>query len=284
MSTKRDYYEILGLKKGASKSDIKSAYRKMALKFHPDKNKAKDAEDKFKEINEAYQVLSDDKKKETYDQFGHAAFDPSSGGFGGGNPFSGAQSGPFTWSYQTSGGGAPDIDFNDPFEIFESFFGGGFGRAARRQRYGLTIEFMEAIHGVTKEVEIDGKPQKVKIPAGANDGTRIRFENFDITIDVKTHDRFKRDGYDVFLTEKISISMATLGGTIKIPTLREDDLKMKIRPGTQSNSLVRLRGEGVERLRSRGKGDLYVKIVVEIPEKLSREQKNLIKELEKSGL
>lgn len=284
MSTKRDYYEILGVTKTASQAEIKAAYRKMALKYHPDKNKAQDAEAKFKEINEAYQILSDDKKRQAYDQFGHAAFDPAAGGFGGGNPFGGFQQGPFTWTYQTSGGGAPDFDFNDPFEIFESFFGGGFGRAARRPRYGITIDFMEAVHGVTKEVEIDGKQQKVKIPAGANDGTRIRFENFDITIEVRPHERFKRDGYDVFLTEKISISTAVLGGTIEIPTLREDNLKMKIRPGTQSNSLIRLRDEGVPRLRSRGNGDLYVKIVVEIPEKLSREQKKLFKELEQVGL
>lgn len=284
MSTKRDYYEILGVTKTASQAEIKAAYRKMALKYHPDKNKAQDAEAKFKEINEAYQILSDDKKRQAYDQFGHAAFDPAAGGFGGGNPFGGFQQGPFTWTYQTSGGGAPDFDFNDPFEIFESFFGGGFGRAARRPRYGITIDFMEAVHGITKEVEIDGKQQKVKIPAGANDGTRIRFENFDITIEVRPHERFKRDGYDVFLTEKISISTAVLGGTIEIPTLREDNLKMKIRPGTQSNSLIRLRDEGVPRLRSRGNGDLYVKIVVEIPEKLSREQKKLFKELEQVGL
>ena len=289
MATKRDYYDILGISKTSSQAEIKSAYRKMALKFHPDKNKEKDAEAKFKEINEAYQVLSDDQKRQTYDQFGHAAFDPSRGGFGGGagggNPFAGAQGGTFTWSYQTSGGqGGPDIDFNDPFEIFESFFGGGFSRAARRQRYGLTIEFMEAVHGVTKEVEIQGQKQKVKIPAGANDGTRIRFEDFDITIEVKPHDRFQRDGYDVFITEKISITTAALGGTIEIPTLKEDKLKMKIRPGTQSHSLIRLRGEGVSHLKSRGNGDLYVRIVVDVPEKLSREQKNLLKELQEAGL
>ena len=291
MATKRDYYEILGVSKTATAAEVKSAYRKMALKFHPDKNKAKDAEEKFKEINEAYQVVSDKTKRQRYDQFGHAAFDPSSGGFGGGagNPFSGAQSGPFTWGYQNSGGqggqSGADFDFNDPFDIFESFFGGGFGgRAARRSRYGLTIEFMEAVHGVTKEVTIEGKTQKIKVPAGANDGTRIRFKDFDVTIDVKTHDRFKREGYDVFVVQKISISMALLGGKVEVPTLTEDNLKMKIRPGTQSHSLIRLRGEGVSHLQSRGKGDLYVRIVVDIPEKLSRGQKKLIKELQKAGL
>lgn len=124
MATKRDYYEILGLEKAATKAEIKSAYRKMALKFHPDKNKAKDAEEKFKEINEAYQVLSDSKKKSSYDQFGHAAF--SGAGGMGGNPFAGGtQQGPFTWNYSSSSGGNPfggGADFGDAFDIFEQFF------------------------------------------------------------------------------------------------------------------------------------------------------------------
>ena len=200
MVTKRDYYEILGLKKTATAAEIKSAYRKMALKYHPDKNKESDAEQKFKEINEAYQVLSDEKKRQMYDQFGHAAFDPASGM---GN-MGGFQQGPFTWSYTTDRGGGQEganFDFGDPFEIFEQFFGGGFSRA-RRPRYGLTIEFMEAVHGVEKEIEINGKKHTVRIPAGANDGTRLRFDEFDVSIEVKTHSRFKRDGYDVFLLEK----------------------------------------------------------------------------------
>lgn len=285
MASKRDYYEVLGVSKTAAAAEIKTAYRKMALKFHPDKNKEKDAEEKFKEINEAYQILSDEQKRKAYDQFGHAAFDPARGGFGGGgNPFGGFQQGPFTWSYTTSQGGPNmDFDFGDPFEIFEQFFGGGFGRA-RRPRYGITIEFMEAVHGVEKEVTIEGKKQKVKIPPGANDGTRIRFESFDITVEVKTHSVFKRDGYDVFLSQEIPLSTALLGGTIEVPTLKEEKLKLKIRPGTQSQSLIRLRDEGVQRLQSRGRGDLYVRIVVAMPEKLSREQKKLIEELKKSGL
>ncbi|MFH2118282.1 MAG: DnaJ C-terminal domain-containing protein [Candidatus Paceibacterota bacterium] len=288
MATKRDYYEILGLKKSAAASEIKSAYRKMALKYHPDKNKEADAEQKFKEINEAYQVLSDEKKRKTYDQFGHAAFDPASGmgSAGQGGPFGGFQQGPFTWTYTTGqGGGQPaaDFDFGDPFEIFEQFFGGGFNRA-RRPRYGLAIEFMEAVHGVEKEVEVNGKKHTVKIPAGASDGTRLRFDEFDVTIEVKTHSRFKRDGYDVFLIEKIPLTTALLGGNIEIPTLREEKLKLKIRPGTQSHSLIRLREEGVQHLRGRGKGDLYVRIVIDIPEKLTREQKKLIEDLKRAEL
>ncbi|HCR81312.1 MAG: Chaperone protein DnaJ [Candidatus Pacebacteria bacterium GW2011_GWA1_46_10] len=287
MVTQRDYYEILGVKKDASESEIKLAYRKMALKYHPDKNKAADAEQKFKEINEAYQVLSDTKKRQAYDQFGHAAFDPARGGFGGaGGPFGGFQQGPFTWTYTTTRGGGQqgmDFDFGDPFEIFEQFFGGGFGRA-RRQRYGIAIDFMEAVHGVTKEVSIDGKKHKVTIPPGANDGTRLRFAEFDITVEVRSHPRFKRDGYDVFLTQEISLSAAVLGGTIEVPTLKEEKLKLKIRPGTQSHSLIRLREEGVPHLRGRGRGDLYVRIVIKVPEKLTREQKRLVEELKKVDL
>lgn len=276
MSTKRDYYEILGVTKSAGSKEIKSAYRKMALKYHPDKNKAKNAEEKFKEINEAYQVLSDSKKKQTYDQFGHAAFNPA-GGMGG-NPFTGAsRSGPFTWSYSTSSGGpqSAQFDFGDPFDIFEQFFGGGFARAARRPRYSLKIDFMEAVRGTTKEVEMDGKKRKIKVPAGANDGTRIRFDEFDITIDVKPHSRFRRDGYDLFIDQPISFVTATLGGQVEIPTI-DDKLKLKIRSGTQSHTLVRLRGEGVTRLQMRGKGDLYVRLIVEVPERLTREQKKAL--------
>ena len=288
MATKRDFYEILGVSKTSTEAEIKAAYRKMALKHHPDRNKEPDAEAKFKEINEAYQVLSDTQKRKTYDQFGHAAFDPAAGGFGqgGANPFGGGfRQGPFTWTYNTSGSGAggaqdfSDFDFGDPFEIFESFFGGGFGRAARRPRYSLTIEFMEAVKGTTKEVEIDGKKHSIKVPAGANDGTRIRFEQFDITLDVRPDSRFKREGYDVFTDQHLPFTLAALGGTTKVSTL-EGELKLKVRPGTQSHTLIRLRGEGVPHLQSRGKGDLYVRLIVDVPEKLSKDQKQLLEKLQ----
>ena len=281
MSAKRDYYEVLGLKKGASASEIKSAYRKMALKYHPDKNKEADAEAKFKEINEAYQVLSDEKKKKTYDQFGHAAFDPSSGMGGGQGPFGGFGNagGPFTWSYST--GGDAGFDFGDPFEIFEQFFGGGFSRAQRRPRYALTIDFMEAVEGVSKEVEIEGKKHKINVPAGVNDGTRIRFDNFDVSINVKADKRFKRDGYDVFVDEEISFATAALGGQIKVKTLT-GDLKLKVRPGTQSHTLVRLRGEGIKHLRRKTHGDMYVRWIVKVPEKLTREQKKILEKFKKT--
>ncbi len=281
MTSNRDYYEILGVDKDASQDDIKSAYRKLALKYHPDRNDAENAEEKFKEINKAYQILSDEKKRQKYDQFGHAAF--SGAGGMGGNPFTGgARSGPFTYTYRHSGGQGANpfeqFDFQDPFEIFDTFFGGGFARRTRRPRYSLKVDFMEAAQGVTKEIEIDGKKKKIKIPAGADDGTRIRFDDFDISIDVKSHPRFKREGYDVYVDEEISFTTAALGGTKQVKTM-DNELNLRIRPGTQSHTLVRLRGEGIQHLRTGGRGDLYVRLVVQVPEKLNQEEKRLIKEL-----
>jgi DnaJ-class molecular chaperone len=282
MPTKRDYYEILGVSKTATQKEIKSAYRKMALKYHPDKNKSADAEEKFKEINEAYQVLSDKKKRKAYDQFGHSAFSGSSG-FGN-NPFTGGyQSGPFTYSYtSTQGNPFGDFDFNDPFEIFESIFGQGF-RGKRRKRYALSIDFMEAIKGVTKEIEVEGKKKKIKVPPGANDGTRIRFDTFEVTIDVKNHDRFKRDGYDLYVDQDIPFSMAAMGGKTEVQ-LVDKKLKLRVRPGTKSHTLIRLRGEGVPRLRGRGKGDMYVRLIVKVPQKLNRKQKQAIEKLKEEGI
>lgn len=302
MATSRDYYDILGVDKNATQAEIKKAYRKQALKHHPDRSDAEDAEEKFKEINEAYQILSDEKKRQAYDQFGHQAFQGGSGGgpFGGGpggagGPFAGqGRSGPFTYTY-TYGNGAGSgaggqsfqgFDFGDPFEIFDTFFGGGFAqhaRQARRPRYSLKIDFMEAVQGVTKEVKIDGETHKIKIPAGANDGTRIRFKNFDVSLDVRPHPKFKRKGYDLYTTETISFTTATLGGTKEIQTV-DNSLKLKVRPGTQSGKTIRLRGEGVPRLKGSGKGDLYVTLKVTVPENLTREQKQLVRQLQDSGL
>lgn len=285
MATQRDYYEVLGVDRSVSAADIKKAYRKMALQFHPDKNKEPNAEEKFKEINQAYEVLSDEQKRKSYDQFGHAAFDPAAGM--GGNPFAGGfrqGGGPFTYTY--SGGGQNPFEgmdgFSDPFEIFEQFFGGGGfnggARAQRKPRYTLRIEFMDAVNGVTKEVEINGKKHTLKIPAGADDGTRIRYEEFDITIDVLPHERFKREGYDVFVDHPISFATAALGGDTKVKTL-QGELKLKVRSGTASHTLVRLRGEGIQVLQGRGRGDMYVRLIVDVPSKLSREQRKLLEQL-----
>jgi DnaJ-class molecular chaperone len=285
MTAKRDYYEVLGVAKSAPKDEIKKAYRKLALKWHPDKNKSsKEASDKFKEINEAYEVLSKPEKREKYDQFGHAAFDPRFGG--GANPFSGQQrsyqQGPFSYTYTTSGNGSGFEGFSDPFEIFEQFFGGGnpFSRQQAKPRYGLRISFMEAVKGVQKEVSIDGKRKKISIPAGVSDGSRIRFKDFDISIEVSPSKIFQRDGDDLFTTKEISLTTAVLGGTVKTSTI-DGEISLKIRPGTQSSTMIRLAGKGVRRLRGWGVGDQYVRIKVKIPQKLSRKEKNLFKELQK---
>src|SRR3989304_5436067 len=291
MATKRDYYDILGVSKTASAAELKSAYRKLALEWHPDKNKSPEAETKFKEINEAYQVLSDSKKKATYDQFGHAAFDPAAAsGFGGQG---GYKQGPFTYYYSGGGGSANpfgDFDFggfSDPFEIFEQFFGGtGFSgrRGPAKPHSSLRIPFLTAIKGGTEEVTIDGKKHTIKIPPGADTGTHLRFSDFDVTFEVETHAKFKRDSDDLYLDHPIPFTQAILGGETEVPTL-DGDLKLKIRPGTQPGTTVRLAGRGAPRLhslRSGDHGDFYIRLLIKLPENLSRRQRQLLEEFGRS--
>lgn len=284
MTTKRDYYDILGVNKSASAAEIKKAYRTKALEYHPDRNKSADAESKFKELNEAYEVLSDPQKKQTYDQFGHSAFDPSAG-----NPFSRANGagGPFQYSYYTSGNPGDFANqyggFSDPFDIFETFFGGQnpFQRGPQKPHFSLKISFEEAVHGAEKTFKHAGKEYKVKIPAGSNDGTRIRYNDFDVSFDVAPHKLFKRDGDDLFLDYDLPLTTAVLGGTIKVPTL-DKDLSLKIRPGTQPGSMLRLQGMGIKHLNHPGHGDYYLRLNVTLPKKLGKRQKELFKELEQT--
>lgn len=300
MATKRDYYDILGVSKSASLDEIKRAYRKLALEWHPDRNKKPEANGKFKEINEAYAVLSDSQKRSAYDQFGHAAFQPG-GGFGGAagqGPFGGTyRQGPFTYTYYTTGGqgGMPggfpfDTEFFDPFEIFEQFFGGGFGRASsrpRREAYQITIDFMEAMKGTTKEIHLprgragEGSVRRtIKIPAGVDTGSRIRFDDFDIVIEVRPDRQFKREGDDLIVDHEITFSQATLGAIVEVPTI-DGPLKLRIQPGTQPGTLIRLRGKGVPHVRASGQGDQYVRIELQVPTHLNRRQKELLTELAK---
>jgi DnaJ-class molecular chaperone len=280
---KPDYYDILGVNKTASAEELKKAYRKQALEWHPDRHKdnKEAAEKRFKEINEAYQVLSDAQKRSAYDQFGHQAFAP--GGGGGGSPFGGGN--PFTYTYTTGKQQNPfaGSDFGDPFDIFEQFFGGAFRQAPQKPRYSLGITFDEAVHGVEKQVTIEGKKRTIKIPAGVDEGTRIEFDDFSLSVNVAMSNIFERDGSDIYVKVDVPFSTAVLGGDITVPTI-DKPVKMKIRAATQSGTMMRLKGQGVKQLRSNSRGDQYVKIQVVVPEKLSREQKSLINELKKSGM
>lgn len=290
MATKRDYYDVLGVSKNSSASEVKSAYRKKALEFHPDRNKASDAETKFKEVNEAYEVLSNPQKKQTYDQFGHSAFDPASGGPQGGNPFAGGNPFGGGFSYTVNGREANLEDlfgggggFSDPFNIFESFFGGsGFSRQQAKPHYSMRIEFMDAIKGVEKSIIHQGKSYIIKVPAGADTGTRIRFKDFDVSLEVHPHKVFKREGYDVVIDQEVPFTTAILGGEITIPTLSGKDLDVKIRPGTQFGSVIRLSGQGVKDLHSSRHGDFYIRLNITLPQKLSRVQKSLLEQFESS--
>lgn len=284
MTATRDFYEVLGVSKSASDREIKAAYRKLALEWHPDRNKTIEAEKKFKEINEAYEVLGDPKKKQTYDQVGHAAF--SQGARSGAGQYGGFGQGPFTYTYRTSGGASPfeGFDFSDPFEIFEQFFGGAspFGRTTRMPHASISVDFMEAYEGTEREVSFDGKKRKIKIPPGVDDGSRIRFSDFYATINVRPSKVFQRDGADLYVDVQVPLFLAVSGSLVKIPT-PEGDERIRIKPGTQPGTTLRLSGQGMPRLNSRGRGDLYIRLHIDIPnyKDLTPDERRAIEELGK---
>ena len=351
--SKRDFYEVLGLSKGASDDEIKKAYRKLAMKYHPDRNqgdKAKEAEAEFKVVKEAYEMLSDPQKRAAYDQYGHAGVDPNMRGGPGGHDFGG---------------------FGEAFgDIFGDIFGqqrrGAGGRQVYRGNdlsYAMEITLEEAAKGKDAQLKIPGwddcetchgtgakpgtsaktcttchgsghvqmrqgffsvqqtcphcrgsgkiipdpcntchgqgkiKKQKtleVKIPAGIDDGMRIRSTgngepgtnggppgDLFIEIRIKKHDIFERDGDDLHCSVPISITTAALGGEIRVPTL-EGEAAIDLPEGTQTDKQFRLRGKGIKGLRSSFPGDLYCHITVETPVKLTEHQRKLLKELDES--
>ena len=291
----KDFYKILGVSKNSTPDEIKKAYRKLAVEFHPDKNKSKEAEEKFKGINEAYEVLSNPQKRQNYDRFGSSGPQGGAGGnpFGGG-PFGNAQGGqgPFRYYYSSTAGGPfgnaqgkqgfDANDFSDPFDIFEQFFGGGSPFGRRKPAYSITISFMEAVKGVTKKVDLNGKKRDIKIPAGINSDQRIRFDDFDIVVNVQNHDFFERRGNDVISEETIPFTMAILGGIKEIKSL-DGSLKLKIPEGTQPDAVIRIKDKGIKEVNGKGRGSHFIKIKVEIPKKINSKQKSLLEEFEKEG-
>ncbi len=355
MAEKRDYYEVLGVSKTASDDEIKKAYRKLAKQYHPDLNPDnKDAEVKFKEVGEAYAVLSDPEKKQRYDQFGHAGVDQSYGGGGG------------------YAGGVDFGDFGDLGDIFGSFFGGGTGRRRSSAIPGedinvsVRLDFTEAVFGCTKTVNVrrsvtcpdckgtgaaagtspqecaachgtgrvrqmsqtmfgniqtertcsacggsgkiitnpcktcggtcqvrQGSAENITIPAGINNNQTISFRgkggaglkggpngNLNVKIQVNPHPIFERRDFDIYCDVPITFVQACMGCTLDIPTIDNSVLKHKIPEGTQPGTVYNFKGKGVPYMNSKGRGDMYVKIVVEIPKNLNQKQKDLLKEFD----
>jgi curved DNA-binding protein len=320
MATKKEYYEILGVPKTAVEEDIKKAYRKLALKYHPDRNPGdKQAEERFKEINEAYAVLSDKEKRKEYDTYGMSGFqqrytqEDIYRGFNIGDLFK-------------------DLGFGTG-DIFSMIFGGGPqgrpgarqgrgpGRAAGRPQgwnsgdfetqqqgptgdlnagYELEIPFMDAIRGGEKHLAFSGargaEELNVKIPAGINTGQKLRLAgkgNTDhytgqsgdlyITIKVGEHPFFKRVGDDLYVTKDIKVTDALLGATVEVPTI-DGPKQIKIPAGVGSRSKVRMKGIGVTHMQKGGRGDQYVEVVVEVPRKLTDKQRSLVEELRREGI
>ena len=358
MASKRDFYEVLGIKKGASQSEIKKAYRKMAKKYHPDTNAGDEAAaEKFKEVSEAYSVLNDPEKKKLYDQFGHAAFEGGAGGGAGGFDFSG-------------------MDMSDIFgDIFGDFFGGGRSRAqsngpmkGQNLHHTIRITFEEACFGTEKELDLPlqdeceschgtgakagttpetcskcgGKGQvvftqqslfgmvrnvqtcpdcrgtgkiirekcpdchgsgyitrkrkiSVTVPAGIDNGQSIRIrEKGDpgvnggprgdllVEVAVSRHPIFQRQGIDIYSSAPITFAQAALGGDVRIKTV-DGEVEYTVKPGTQTDTRIRLRGKGVPSLRNKSiRGDQYVTLVVQVPTRMNGEQKELLKKFDEA--
>ncbi len=292
----KDYYQTLGVSKTATKDEIKKAFRKKAHEFHPDKQGGDEA--KFKEANEAYQVLSDDQKRAQYDRFGSAGPNMGGGGFGGQQGFGG-----FDFSGFQNGQGGMEFDLND---IFEGFFGGGGfnGRRVRRGRHiqlGLTLTFKESIFGTKKKIKLPSqsamaskKEVEVDIPAGIENGQQLRLSGYGeaveggqagdlyLIISVPEHPVYRKEGYHLVRTLEVKLTDALLGAKYDIETL-DGNVTVKIPKGINTGTLLRIKGEGV-RAGGWDRGDILLQVKVLIPDSLSKEQKKLIEELQEKGL
>lgn len=312
MATKRDYYSVLNVARNASADDLKKAYRKLAMKYHPDKNPGdKKAEETFKEVSEAYEVLSDPKKREMYDQFGFAGANAgfAGAGAGGGPGFGGFQQGGFQGGF-----GADNENFQDIFgDIFGDVFGntrtgGGFRGGPRRTRgadlrYTLNISFEESAVGAEKTIHFirqrNGRDETaklaVKVPAGVKPGQRLRLAqegdsglnggtpgDLFVIINVQEHMLFRREEDDVSIEVPISYLDAILGASAEVPTLT-GKVQLKIPPGTHSGQTFRLKGKGFPKSGGFGAGDMLVKIMVDTPSpsEIGAKQREILEELAK---
>lgn len=294
----RDYYEVLGVQRNASDDDIKKAYRNLARQYHPDRNPGdKEAERKFKEVQDAYDVLSDKNKRAQYDQFGFAGPD---GGFGGGP--GGGRSYSFRWGGGPGGPGGPgDFEAGGPEaeEILRHFFGDmgggpgmgdvfarrGRGRRARPEPAAQAVEsdvsipFQTAALGGPVSLKVNGKEIELKVPAGVEEGKVLRLQgqgpggaDLHLRIKIQPHPYFRREGNDIVLEVPVSVSEAVLGAKVDVPTLDGSRLTVKVPAGTSSGARLRLRGKGIK------DGDQYIEIKIVVPQNVDDKNRELIEE------
>jgi curved DNA-binding protein len=315
-----DYYQVLGVDKKATAEEIKKAYRKLAVKWHPDKNpnNKSASEEKFKKISEAYAVLSDPEKRQNYDNFGSADqsrqqysqedncrgvdLDEILRSFGFGGSRGGGRT---TFRTGRRGGGGGGQEYDDPFS---SIFGGGGGhqyanmpQKGQDAEYNLSVSLEESVMGADKKISLQMENRiediNVKIPAGISSGKKLRLPgkglaginggpNGDLylNINVLPHPIFARDGNDLYIEKTIRFTQAALGTTIDVPTLDGTTKRLKIAPGTQNNTKIRMKGFGVPGLKGAPKGDQYIKINVEVPKKLTDKQMKIIEQLAAEGI